>query len=917
MQVPSRKFPIRRKTTLQNSLNSLATAEIVHSNDCTKNSGRARAVNRPLDETSVFDDDRSHPTDVGPYRVQRLLGEGGMGIVYLAEQFEPVHRSVAVKIIKPGMDTRAVIARFETERQALALMNHVNISRVIDAGTSAQGLPYFVMEYVQGLPLTKYCDRKRLSTRDRLDLFLQVCDGIQHAHQKGIIHRDIKPSNILVAEMDEKPIPKIIDFGLAKATQQRLTEKTLYTAQGVFLGTPAYMSPEQADSEGVDVDTRTDVYALGVTLYELLVGRLPFQVDATTLGSLAEVRRLICEDDPPRPSTRATTHGDDAKDVAKRRATEPAALTKMLKGDLDWILLKTLEKDPNRRYATAAEFRADIVRYLRLEPVAASPPSHSYRFKKLIRRHAAAVVVAAGFLLFLIAASVVSTALYFTAEAARKDAVDSKQQAETNLLLAESETRRAAQKEIEARTARQEAENQRDEVLRLADVQRVGEYREEAEKLWPAYPENLPGLSEWLAQATDLAMRLEGHRLALENLRKKATPGKEPDSYVFPDDAENQWRHDTLTELVSGLMVLTHEDPRVGAIASIKERINTAQTIRKATIDDHQEAWDEAIAFIQDVEECPVYQGLELVPQIDLIPIGQDPESGLWEFVHHQTGEIPERDEDGELSIEHTMGLIFVLIPGGTSFMGSQAKSATEPNFDPATEGDETPVHEITLAPYFLSKFEMTQFQWEKLTGETPSFTGPKEFNPSWSRRRKPRLRLHPVEQISWEDCKRVLVQVGLDLPTEAQWEYAARAGTGTRYWCGEDAASLDGAANIADEFAKAHGGPAGWFFEVGIDDGETIHGPIGQYRPNPFGLHDMIGNVFEWCLDRHSGYTIVPTEGAGERSNAANSTRIYRGGSFANLAIEARSADRASAAPDNRAGERGVRPARAISPRE
>ena len=332
---------------------------------------------------------------IGRYKILQKLGEGGCGVVYMAEQTEPVRRKVALKVIKPGMDTKQVIARFEAERQALALMDHPNIAKVLDAGTTDKGRPYFVMELVKGIRITDYCDQNHLPTSERLGLFTQVCHAIQHAHQKGIIHRDIKPSNILVTLHDGVPVPKVIDFGIAKATEQPLTTKTVFTAVGQFMGTPAYMSPEQAELSGLDIDTRSDIYALGVLLYELLTGKTPFDARELLQAGLDEMRRRIREEEPVRPSTRLSTMvAADLTEVAHQRQSEPAKLTRFIRGDLDWIVMKCLEKDRTRRYETANGLAMDLRRHLNNEPVVACPPSAAYRFQKLVRRNK--VIFAAG-----------------------------------------------------------------------------------------------------------------------------------------------------------------------------------------------------------------------------------------------------------------------------------------------------------------------------------------------------------------------------------------------------------------------------------------------------------------------------------------------------------------------------------------
>jgi tetratricopeptide (TPR) repeat protein len=328
------------------------------------------------------------------YKLIDELGKGGMGVVYKAEQVKPIKRSVALKIIKLGMDTNRVIARFETEKQALAVMDHPNIAKVFDAGATDKGRPYFVMELVQGVPIDDYCDRHNLTTQERLELFIPVCQAVQHAHQKGVIHRDLKPSNVIVTVKEDKAVPKIIDFGIAKATGHRLTEQTLFTEQGLLIGTPEYMSPEQAEMTGLDVDTRTDIYALGVMLYELLVGVLPFDSKSLREAGYSEIQRIIREVEPPKASTRLSKLGDTQTSIAKHRQTDPSSLQRLLKGDLDWITLKAMAKDRTHRYASASELVSDIDRYLKNEPVSASPPSTAYRLKKYIRRHKTGVVAA-------------------------------------------------------------------------------------------------------------------------------------------------------------------------------------------------------------------------------------------------------------------------------------------------------------------------------------------------------------------------------------------------------------------------------------------------------------------------------------------------------------------------------------------
>src|SRR5687767_13892347 len=350
----------------------------------------------PVFLPAVFVNEKPGDT-IGRYTLLEKLGEGGCGVVYVAEQQEPVRRRVALKVIKLGMDTRSVIARFEAERQALAMMDHPNIARVLDAGATDMGRPYFVMELVRGIRITEYCDQNNLPTKERIDLFINVCHAIQHAHQKGIIHRDIKPSNILVTLHDGVPVPKVIDFGIAKATEGRLTDATVYTQLHAFIGTPAYISPEQAEMSGLDIDTRSDIYSLGVLLYELLAGSTPFDPEELIASGLEGMRKTIRDKEPVRPSTRlATLQGNELTTTAKRRSTDGPKLVHQLKGDLDWIVMKCLEKDRTRRYDTANGLAADLKRHLSHEPVIARPPSAAYRLRKFARRNRAVVYGAAG-----------------------------------------------------------------------------------------------------------------------------------------------------------------------------------------------------------------------------------------------------------------------------------------------------------------------------------------------------------------------------------------------------------------------------------------------------------------------------------------------------------------------------------------
>jgi serine/threonine protein kinase/Flp pilus assembly protein TadD len=457
-------------------------------------------------------------THIGPYRLLEQIGEGGFGIVYMAEQTQPVRRKVALKIIKPGMDTRRVIARFEAERQALALMDHPNIARVFDGGATATGRPYFVMELVRGIPITDFCDQNLLPVSERIDLFIAVCRAVQHAHQKGIIHRDLKPSNVLVTMHDDKEVVKVIDFGVSKAIGQQLTEKTLFTNFAQMVGTPLYMSPEQAQMSGLDVDTRSDIYALGVLLYELLTGTTPFDRERLKTVAFDEVRRIIREEQPPRPSTRLSSTDVATTTASRQRGSDPRRLRQVLRGELDWIVMKCLEKNRNRRYETANGLAADLARYLKKEPVQACPPSVAYRLTVFLRRYRAVIGTAGLLLALALVGGALSIVQSFRTARAEAAAVRARLAQSQSHAISQTERAKAVARDLETlNEANSLIESSRNHLdfsewaQAEADLNRALSLRPEHSSAWLARGEVYARLNLWDLAAADFQQAYQLH----------------------------------------------------------------------------------------------------------------------------------------------------------------------------------------------------------------------------------------------------------------------------------------------------------------------------------------------------------------------------------------------------------------------
>jgi len=866
---------------------------------------------------------------LGEYRLIRRLGDGGMGVVYLAVQ-ESLGRKVALKVIRPErMGSFEVAMRFWREVAAVSKLRHSNIVTVHGSGEEG-GVRFFAMELVTGRGLNdvlaEAASRKeRLQTSKILEWIKDIARALECAHRAGIIHRDVKPSNIRITPEGRA---MLVDFGIAR--HRRLSTMTL---TGEFRGTPHYASPEQIKARHNEIDSRTDVYSLGVTLYEAVTGRVPFEGETTE-----QVFHQILEKEP----------------------VSPRRLNPSISRDVETVTLKAMEKEPGRRYKLMASFAGDLERILNGKIILAKSAGFGTRICKRVKRHPL-VSTAVGLAVLTILVSVGYV-----------------------LLWSYPQTKKAL--EI--------ARDRYEEIIRLADVKRLSDLLEASEELWPAYPENIDDLNAWLDDSRELVARRKDHQDALGTLRLDTLPYTEETERrdreghprwsellktrdakeklsekvagheakaAAPDAAgaaksdetaesteeldelkeqlsvleemttvleamvsirrtwefqetEDQWRHDTLAGLVSGIEGLMDENH--GAVQSVHKRLDFATTIEKRSITDHREAWQKAIASIANEDECSQYKGLVIKEQIGLVPIGRDLETGLWEFTQLQTGDKPKRDHDGKLRLTEETGLVFVLIPGGAFKMGAMNSSQKKPigssNVDPQAESDERPVHDVTINPFLLSKYEMTQGQWLRATGDNPSIQrAPESFGD-----RQVTL-LHPVEYVSWEDCEQLLWRLKLRLPSEAEWEYAMRAGTTTVWWTGDEEGSLVAhdsdvrtfAANLADLFCKKFAFRKDWPY-VDWDDSYAVHSPVGRFLPNSFGLCDIGGNVSEWCQDLyHKNYYGAPSDGAAWNTGASR-FRIIRGGSWDYGSARCRSACRGRGSPGNRVSDVGVRPA-------
>ncbi len=862
------------------------------------------------------------------YEIEGEVARGGMGAI-LRVWDEDLRRHLAMKVVvgaedaprtggSGGIDAR-ILTRFLEEAQVTGQLDHPGIVPVHELGLDANGRVYFTMKLVRGRDLRAIFDlvfagKEGWNETRALGSILRVCEAMAYAHAKGVIHRDLKPANVMIGSFGEV---FVMDWGLARvlgrkdAHDLRLrpeggddsgsgvstvttdlrgadSDSPLLTMDGDVVGTPAYMPPEQARGEIEQLSARSDVYSIGAMVYHLLARRAPYAAAggrARNLEILDQVRR-----GPPAP-------------LSQSRRDVPA--------ELSAICEKAMARDPEGRYPDTIALAEDLRAYLEHRVVGAYETGAWAETRKWMQRNRALAGALAASMLLLVAGLL--TSLVFRSQA-----------------------------RAEARTATQRA----DDVLSLSAIQDLKDLEDRADALWPADPGMIAKYEAWLSdarvlidgRAPDAASgskkrpSLSEHEAKLAELRQRAKPPSSTEEAASPtpsdahvyefESSDDRWWHAQLSKLVSDLHALT--DGASGGLLSsgvsekhgwgIPKRVEFARTIAQRSTQgpEARARWDVAIASIA---KNPKYGGLRLLPQLGLLPIGEDPDSHLWEFAHLATGDVPERGPDEKLILRESMGLVFVLIPGGVFEMGAQATDPNGPNYDGDAQPVESPVHEVELSPYFLSKYEMTQGQWERFTSRNPSTYGPGIWQTTFNREGKGWTSLHPVEQVNWTQCTEVMARLGLALPSEAQWECGARAGTHTKFWTGASPETIQGAANVADAYGKSHGADAWSSWSKEIDDGNTVHAEVGSFRANPFGLHDVHGNVWEWCSDGfdETFYAHSPRlDPVGPLSGHA--LRVLRGGSFFDAAVTGRIAFRNNDAPELTSYELGLRPARAVT---
>ncbi|MEM7305888.1 MAG: bifunctional serine/threonine-protein kinase/formylglycine-generating enzyme family protein [Planctomycetota bacterium] len=798
------------------------------------------------------------------FEVDGELARGGMGTI-LRVQDQDLRRTLAMKVLTrlPVRDETAAdsdpstFVRFLDEAQVTAQLDHPGIVPVHDLGLDRDGRLYFTMKLVKGKTLREVIDHVHAgegewSQTRVLGILLQVCQAMAYAHDKDVIHRDLKPSNVMIGRYGEV---YVMDWGVARvlgrederdlriqdpesrtitfvrsARQEQGddSDSPLLTMDGEVVGTPAYMSPEQAGGRVDEMGPASDVYSVGAMLYHLLTGHMPYVPDGKRMGPHAVLHSV--QQDPPR-ALHLEAPGAPAEIVA--------------------ICEKAMARSAAERYTTMSALADDIRAFLEHRVVGAYETGAFAELRKWVLRNrmTASAVAAALVAIF--------GGLYWSRSA-----------------------------EIHAA----------EEIELTHDFYRLNYLlQEEADELWPATPAKADAMRGWIDKAEEFLAKRGEHERRLRTLEREGGSAADVD---------------TRSRVLALLNRLEGTAASPGRLDEMRRREALARSLAEQTVTgaDAARRWEAAITSIADKRECPLYGGLQIRPQLGLLPLARNPASGLWEFAHIPSGAPPVRNADGDLIVDQGTGVVLVLVPGGEALVGTdperEARNSRGGVIHTKKEG---PQHTCPLDPFFLSKYELTQGQWERIEGVNPAFfqTGNDFGKADYDR-------THPVESVDWEDCELVLARMGLDLPTEVQWEYAARAGTSGPWWTGEDFRAIDGAANVIDAHAKRVDGPTGWFYEEWMDDGYTTTAPVGTYRANDFGLHDTMGNVWEWTRDFFTIYDIAPRAGDGLRGTTPSSTHVARGGAFYNSVSAVRSAYRLEI-PGFRIAY-GVRPARPLA---
>ncbi len=808
---------------------------------------------------------------IADFELVGLLGQGGMGQVWEARQLSLGGRSVALKFVRPECATTQRLDLFQREARAGGRLHHPGLVSILAYGEEGD-LAWIAMELVPGAwtlrdAMAELSLEALPAGYDRrvAGLVAEIADAMQAAHDSGIVHRDLKPSNVLI-DPDERP--RVADFGLA-----RILDEASLTHTGELGGTYFYMSPEQVAAKRIPIDARSDVFSLGAVLYEMLTLQRAFQGDTSH-----QVVEQVLLKEPPDPRT-----------IRSRIAPE-----------LVWICGKALEKDRDRRYASMAEFAADLRAFLEDRPILARKPSLAVRARRWCRLHT--VAATAGGVLALTSA-IVSALLVVLARTNTDLDAESRSLARSNAGLEAANSaleRQRAELEAAGITNRRQAE----QILRALLLQDIEDRFREAADLWPPHPDLIGPYEDWIASASAITQTLPQHRSAMVALEEQLAVARERDDPELRQLIAHERRLASLIERIEDL-----EHPDTGLLSpagldpvrgwSVPRRLELARSMAQAFAPGgaHAEAWNRALPALRER-----YPDVDWYPRMGLVPLAADRESGLWEFWHVLTGERPERGADGRLAITEESGVVLVLLPAGRFHMGS-SRDPDSGNHDPWGREDEEPVHEVALDAFFCAKYELTQGQWLRITGNNPSYHAYEKEGDIYTL-------VHPVDSLSWDAATTWLPRVGLTLPTEAQWEYAARAGTRSVWWTGSEKQSLalGPAVNIADTTALESWTGA----EAFIDDGYMAHAPVGTFRANAFGLYDVIGNVLEPCLDAHGRYEPGPLTNPFREWNPGDQ-RVLRGGGFDQAATNSRSAGRFQCLPSFVYSSLGARAARPL----